>query len=113
MERVDWDFDKNGYGRHFWNIAFTLVAVGAFALLVGFWDKVFLLALPFSTFARFVLIPFMFIFPLIVSLATRRYIRTALKENLVSERVANNCEYFTGIQLLVVYFLIMLFAVTY
>ena len=113
MENVDWDFDTNGYGRHFWKIAFNLVAVGAFAIFVRFWDKVHFPGLPFSTFTQFVLIPLMYIFPLIVSLASRRYIRTALKENLVSKRVANNFEYFTGIQLLVVYFLIMLFAMCY
>jgi hypothetical protein len=40
---------------------------------------------------------------LIVALLFRRYIRRALKEELISERVAENCEYWIGQLIFTVY----------
>jgi hypothetical protein len=44
-----------------------------------------------------------FITPLIPALLFRRYIKCALKEELISERVAENCEYWIGKLIVTVY----------
>ena len=112
MKSVDRDFARKAYDNSFhWTAAYIFVAAGSLAVLIGLWDEVHLRGLSSLTLIRIVGLPLIFVCPLIVSLLFNRYVRSALKENLVSERVAKNCEYWIGSQLLVVYFLVTLFAI--
>ena len=110
MNSVDRDFEPKGSSGISWLVAYVLLAVGAIGVFAKMWDEVHLRGTTFHALVRVVPLPFFFIVPLTFSLFFRRYIRSALKENLVSERVANNCEYWVGTQLLFVSFLIMLLA---
>jgi hypothetical protein len=108
MKSVDRDFDSNGITEHFW-FAYAIVAMGAFAIYGRFWDEVHLRTLSFHILIRIIALSLIYICPLILTFAFRRYISCALKENLVSERVAKNCEYWIEIQLMVVYISIIQF----
>jgi hypothetical protein len=110
MKSVDRDFDANGIAKHFWTLAYVIVALGAFAVFGRFWDEIHLHGLPPHKLIRIVALPLIYLCPIIFSLAIRRYIRCALKEKLVSERVANNCGFFIGQQLIFVYIAILLLA---
>jgi len=74
------------------------------------WDEIHHRALSFHILAHIVPLPFILVFPLFLSLVSRRYIRCALMEKLVSERVARNLEFYIGIQLMITYMAIMQFA---
>jgi hypothetical protein len=110
MKSVDRDFDRSGMAKHFWTLAYVIMALGAFGIFVKVLDEVRLRALSFYALAHIASLPLLFICPLVLSLQSRKYIRCALKENLVSERVANNSEYFLGMMLMIVYIAIMQFA---
>jgi hypothetical protein len=109
IKSVDRDFAEKGFARYFWGLSYTLAVLGAFALFARFWDEIHLHGLQFHSLVRIVGLPLICVCPLILSLSARRYIRSALKENLVSERVAGNFEYWIGIQLTIAYMAIMQF----
>jgi hypothetical protein len=108
MKSVDRDFDSHGIARNIWFVSYAFVAFGVFAATGRFWDENHFHGLPLLLF-RIVGFSLAYLGPLILSLAFRSYIRCALKENLVSERVVKNCEYWIGIQLTIVYFVLMQF----
>jgi hypothetical protein len=110
MEKsVDRDFAQKWYDNKFhWTTAYIFVAAGSLAFLMRLWEEVHLRGLT-HTLIRIVPFSLIFVCPLTVSLLFRGYIRSALKENLVSERVAKNCEYWIGSQLFSVYILILIF----
>jgi hypothetical protein len=109
MKSVDRDFDRNGFtGADWLSVSYVFVAFIAFVMFTAIWHEVHLQGLSFNTIFRIVSFPVIYLFPLISSLGFRRYIRSASKENLISERVASNCEIFLGKQLTVVYLVIML-----
>ena len=110
MKSVDRDFYPSESAKLYWIVAYFGVAVGAFGMFMRFWDEVHHQALSFHILVHIVPLPFLFIFPLLLSLFFRRYIRCALKENLISERVAKNIEHYLGMQLIFVYLTIMQFA---
>jgi hypothetical protein len=115
MKSVDLDFDRNGFARYIWGLSYAFVAWGAFVVFGRFWNEIHRHGLSLwpatNTLLRIIVLPFFYISPLIFSLQFRRYKRCALKENLVSERVAKNVEYLIGLQLMFVYMAIMLFAI--
>ncbi len=110
MKSVDQDFDPKGYDNLNRIAAYVLFAAGSLAVLIRLWEEVHLRGLSFHTLIQIFALPLVFTCPLILSLRSRRYIRSALEEGLVSERVVKNCEYLIGTQLSVVYFTILLFA---
>ena len=107
MKSVDRDFDQYEMARRFWPVAYGLMGLGAFALFGRLWDEVHLHGLSFYLFLRIASLLLIYVCPLVLSFGSRRYNRSALKENLVSERVANNNEYFIGFQLKFVYLAFM------
>jgi hypothetical protein len=90
MKSVDRDFAQKGYDNKIqWITAVVFVAGGLLLGLMKFWEEVHLRGLSFDALLDIVGLPLMFISPLIIALrCCRRYNRRALKENLVSERVA-------------------------
>ena len=96
MKSVDRDFVGNGYLGTHWFFAYFFVALGANAMLVKIWKCIHLHGLSSYMLFQIVLLSLLFISPLLLVLLFMRYIRSALKENLVSERVAENCEYWIG-----------------
>jgi hypothetical protein len=109
MKSIDRDFAQKWYDNFHWPAAYIFVAAGSLAVVTRLWEEVHLRGLPHAL-IRIVSFPLIFVCPLIVSLLFRGYIRSALKENLVSERLAKNCEYWIGLQLFSVYILILIFA---
>jgi len=107
MKSVDRDFVANGVVRYLWGVSYAFVAFGAFAAYGRFWDEIHPHGMQFYSLTRIVVLPLIYVCPFILSLAFRSYIRCALKENLVSERVFKNCEYWIGLQLMLVYMAIM------
>jgi hypothetical protein len=59
--------------------------------------------LSFHTGFQAIMLPLFFFFPFFASSQFSKYIRSALKENLISERVAKNCEFWIGNQMLIVF----------
>jgi hypothetical protein len=110
MKSVDRDFDPKGSNGFNWPLAYMFFAFGAIFMLSRIWNEAHLRGPDYRTIFLIVLRSLLFVFPLVFSLQFRRYIRSALKENLISERIARNCEYWIRNQLTVVYFAIMLFA---
>jgi hypothetical protein len=116
MMNVDSDFDPKGIARYIWSLSYAFVVWGAFVVFGRFWHEIHLHGLSLehllvsNTLLRIISLPWLYICPLILSLQFRRYNRCALKENLVSERVVKNIEYYIGIQLMFVYMAIILFA---
>jgi len=104
MKSVDRDFEPNGFMKIRWLIAYLFVAAGPIGMLVNKWDEIHLSGLSFHTLFQIVLLLLLFILPLIFAHLFRRYIRKALKEDLVSEKVAKNCEYWIGRLFFIVYF---------
>ena len=108
MKSVDRDYFLKTDGEASWILAsYVMVALVALVLFPRVWHEVHLQGLSFSTVLRMVTLPVIYVVPLVSSLRFRRYTRRALKENLVSERVAHNCEFFIGNQLFLVYLAIM------
>jgi hypothetical protein len=116
MKSVDQDFDRYRIARYIWGLSYAFVAWGAFVVCGRFWHEIHRHGLSLeqllvsNTLLRIISLPWMYICPLILSLQFRRYNRCALKEILVSERVAKNVEYLIGLQLMFVYMAIILFA---
>lgn len=109
MKSVDWDFFGNGYVGTEWLFAYSFMALGAISIFVKIREGVHLRG--FSTMLfHIVMFPLLFIFPLIIAFLFRRYIKNALKENLLSERVAENCEYWIGRLIGIVYFAFFCFS---
>jgi hypothetical protein len=113
MKSVDRDFDPYGIARHVWTVSYVFMAFGVLAAFGRFWDEIHFHGLPLHILFRIIGFPLAYVCPLILSLVTRSYIRSALKENLVNERVAKNCEYWIGLQLTIVYIVIMPFITWY
>ncbi len=111
MKSVDQDFKRYGSTSLFWTWTYLIVGLGSMSMLTKIWYEVSLHGMPFHTLIQIIGLPLIYIFPLILSLRIRRYSRCALKENLVSERVANNYEFFIGRLLLMVYAAITQFAI--
>jgi hypothetical protein len=114
MKSVDRDFDRYRITRYIWILSYAFVAWGAFVIFGRLWHEIHRHGLSLwstsNTLSHVISIPFFFITPLILSFQFRRYSRCALKENLVSERVAKNCENLIGLQLMFVYMTLILFA---
>jgi hypothetical protein len=110
MKSVDQGFDPKGSSGFNWPLAYMFFAFGAIFMFSKIWNEAHLRGLNYQIIFLIVLRSLIFVLPLVFSLQFRRYIRSALKENLMSERIAKNCEYWIRNQLTVVYFAIMLFA---
>ncbi|MGD0546764.1 MAG: hypothetical protein ABR991_02915 [Terracidiphilus sp.] len=103
MKSVDKDYGGNGYVEAKWLFAYSFMALGAISMFVKIWEGIHFRGFPHMLF-HIVILPLLFISPLIFALLFRRYIRSALKEQLASERVAENCEYWIGQLIGAVYF---------
>jgi len=108
MKSVDRDFESYGYVRSFWILAYLLMTTGVICMFLKVWDEVHLRGLSFHILIRIIVISLVYICPLLLSFRFRRYIRSALIENLFCERVAKNCEFLIGQQLMIVYVAIMM-----
>jgi len=84
--------------------------VGFLVILAKPWTEIHLHGLSFHTVLQAIMLPLFFFVPFFASLQFSKYVRNALKENLMSERVAKNCEFWIGNQLLIVYCAIMIIA---
>jgi len=109
MKSVDKDYVGNGYVRTEWLFAYSFMALGSISIFVKIREGIHLYG--FSTMLFHIMIfPLLFSFPLIIAFLFRRYIKNALKENLLSERVAENCEYWIGRLIGIVYFVFFCFS---
>jgi Flp pilus assembly protein TadB len=111
MKSVDRDFDstkKTGYSQLL--AAYYLLPVCAIAVLIKIGHEAYLHWFSFFVLFKLIALPILFVFPLMTTLRFVKYIKKALKEGLISERIANNCEYFIGNLLMTIYMTIMLFA---
>jgi len=109
MKSVDRDFDENGVCKTNRRILFMFLFVGCLITLAKVWTEIHLHGLSFHTVSQAIMFPLFFFFPFFASLQFSRYVRSALREDLIGERVAKNCEFWIGNQLLIVYFTIMIF----
>jgi uncharacterized protein (DUF983 family) len=107
MKSVDRDFELDK-DISLLPASYVLAIFIAFVVFPSVWHEVHLQRMSFNTVFRMATLPVIYIFPLIISLRFSRYIKGALKGNLVSERVAKNCEDWIGKLLISVYFAIML-----
>jgi len=110
MKSVDRDFDqkgKTGYSQLL--AAYYLLPVCGVAVFLKLGHEAYLQWFSFSILFKLIALSIMFIFPLISTRRFVKYIKEALKENLISERVASNCEFFLGNMLMTIYLTIMLF----
>ena len=103
MKSVDREFVGNGYVGTRWLFAYSFLAFAAIGMVIKIWRGIHLHGLSSYILFQIVLLTLFFIVPLIVALLFRRYIRRALKEELISERVAENCEYWIGQLIFTVY----------
>jgi hypothetical protein len=103
MKSVDRDFVGNGYVGTNWIYGYSFLALGLICMFVKIWKGFLLHGLSFDICFQMFSLPLFFITPLIPALLFRRYIRSALKEELISERVAENCEYWIGKLIVTVY----------
>jgi hypothetical protein len=110
MKNVDRDFDRSGVVKLIWVCAYTIAALGALCVSGKILEIIHLHGFVLLTLIHFFALLIVFVCPMIISLLFRRYVRSALKENLVSARVANNCEYLIGILLMFAYFAILQFS---
>ena len=111
MKSVDRDFGPKGLAEANWFVAYFLVAASAIFMLVELWKGIHPSWLSTHILFEAVSLSLIFVLPLISAFQFRRYIKNALKVNLVSERFANNCEYLIGNLVSSVYLTIMLLAV--
>jgi hypothetical protein len=109
MKSVDRDFDEYGNSNINRRILYMFLFVGFLITLAKVWTDFHLRGLSFHTVLQAIMPPLFFFLPFFASLQFSRYIRSALKENLISETVAKNCEFWIGNLLLIVYFTIMIF----
>jgi hypothetical protein len=105
MKSVDRDFDPAGTSKIWWPVAFIAVLLVYSRIVERYWPAIRLHELSFQMF----IVPLLCVFPLAFSLLFRRYIKAALRENLVSARVAGNCEFFVAMMLFISYFAIFEF----
>ncbi|HEY1253510.1 MAG TPA: hypothetical protein VGF01_01875 [Terracidiphilus sp.] len=114
MKSVDRDYVGNGSMEQNWLFAYAWMIFGTICFLDGIWNEVHLHGWSYRIFLKVAAVLLMFISPLMRSLQFRKYIRSALKEDLVNERVATNCEYFMGQQLFAAFtFFAMILLVTH
>ncbi|MGB7983531.1 MAG: hypothetical protein WCF54_00060 [Terracidiphilus sp.] len=111
MKSVDRDFEPKEYSRIMWILAYFLLAAGGIVLSIKILDEIHHRGSIFHTAIQIITLPLIYICPLLLSFRFRKYTRDALMENLISERVANNCEFFIGQQLMVIYMAIMSFTI--
>jgi hypothetical protein len=104
MKSVDRDYFGNRYVEADWLFSYGFVALGTIGMLVKIWEGIHLRGSSSHALFHIITLPLLFILPLVFALLFRRYIRSALKEELVSERVAENCEYMVGRLIFIVYF---------
>jgi hypothetical protein len=110
MKSVDRDFDLNGRSGFYWPFVYLAMVLAAGGIVIKILYVVHHRGFDFYTPFQIVVIPLILIFPLIFSLRFKKYVRGALKESLISERVANNCGLFLGQQLVFVYIAIVILA---
>jgi len=110
MKSVDRDYAGNGYAQTYWFFAYSLLVLGTIGVFIKLWKGIYLHGLSSDIVFQNLSFTLLFIIPLIFALLFRRYIRSALKENLVSERVAENCEYWIGRLISSVYVAFILYA---
>jgi hypothetical protein len=114
MKSVDRDFGRGGYVEANWLFSYIWMIFGSICFLDGIWNEVHLHGWGYRVFPKVAAVSLMFIAPLIESIKFRKYIRSALKEDIVNERVATNCEYFIGKQLYAAFvFFAMILLVTH
>ena len=99
MKSMDRDFVENENLKGNWLFTYVWMIFGSIIFLDGIWNEVHLHGWGYHIFLKIAAVLLMFVAPLIESIKFRKYIRSALKEDLVNERVATNCEYFIGKQL--------------
>jgi hypothetical protein len=107
MKSVDRDFGSKEYVKANWLVAYLMLVGGAIFILVKIRGEIPHQGLQIIA-PVIVGLLLLYMFPLLSSLQFSRYVRKALKEDLVSERVAKNYDRFIGQQLIVVYLVIML-----
>jgi flagellar biosynthesis protein FliQ len=110
MKSVDRDFDEYGNCNINRWILYGLLFVGFLVILAKAWTEIHVNGLSFHTVFQAIMLPLVFLFPFVVSLQFSRYMRNVLKEDLLSERVAKNCEFWIRNQMLIVYLAIMFIA---
>jgi len=110
MKSVDRDFDEHGNCNINRWILYMFLFVGFLVILAKRWTEIHLQGWSFHTVFQAIMLPLFFFIPFFASLQFSKYVRNALKENLMSERVAKNCEFWIGNQMLIVYFAIMIIA---
>jgi hypothetical protein len=93
MKSVDRDFDEYGDCNIKRKMSYMFLFAGFLIILAKMWTGIHLHGLSFHTGFQAIALPLFFFVPFFDSLQFSRYIRSALKENLVSERVAKNCEF--------------------
>jgi hypothetical protein len=106
MKSVDRDYGLKMSGDFNWFLVYLLVASGLIILFAKLWNENHLNGLSSYKLFLFIVQPLALIGPLVVSLRFREYVREALKENLISERVAKNCEYWILSLLFTIYIVI-------
>lgn len=99
MKNVDRDFDAKKEGGFRWLFAYLFFVAGAIILVFRIWEEVHRQGMSFYSVIRIIGIPLIYVCPLIISFQFRKYVRSALVENLINERAANNCEHFIGYEL--------------
>jgi hypothetical protein len=117
MESVDRIFDpvfgpkKLDVLKWVWVIVFvTGLAFGALGVYVRISEKIHLQGLSSHNLFQVVSLPLLFILPLVISLLIWRLIGSALKENLVSERVAKYSMFLIKLLIFIVYYAFAQFA---
>jgi hypothetical protein len=109
MKSVDCDFDPSGTSRFLWPLAGVFAAIAYFQILERVWQTYHLHKLSEFSFWPLLLCVFPFMFSILFS----RYIRSALRENLVSARVANNSQNWIAMTVFLIYFSICQFSRSY
>jgi len=110
MKSVDRDFGPFGFGRFNRTIVYLFAAMVALIFFVRLWKDVHRNELSFFSVMDIVTFTLGFISPLFVYYSFMKYLRSAMKENLVSERVTKNCEFYIGLLMFMVYLAFMSFS---
>jgi hypothetical protein len=106
MKSVDRVFEPEGYGNFYVYLAYVFMIIGSLLVFGRLRDEFHLHGLSFHTVMQILALPCGYLLPFLFSFRFSKYIKKALEENIVSERVAKNCEFWIGFQLFVVYFVI-------
>ena len=102
MKSVDRDLDSSRYRRINVPLAYFIAVVGAYSLFLSLWKSN-------PAVIEIISLPLLYIAPLTSYYWFRRYIGSARKENLISERVSENCKFLIGNLILFVYLAFMIF----